>query len=108
MEEYILNEMKRQKIGWDHMSLKKPSPKINFAGIPAVSICVQGEAKRIHACIYTAIYCFDATHGCMPCVAALAIPAVSICVQGLAHLLIYVFSATVVFHCNSLLKCMCA
>jgi len=47
MEEHILTDMKRQNIGWDHMSLKSRGPSLSFAGIPAISICVQGDLGAV-------------------------------------------------------------
>jgi hypothetical protein len=47
MEEHILKTIKDTEVGWHGMSLRSPSLKVSFCGIPAISICVQGGPGSI-------------------------------------------------------------
>ena len=47
MENYILESMQKQKIGWHRMSYREPGAKVGFGGIPVISICVQGGPGTI-------------------------------------------------------------
>ena len=60
MEEYILDALRKENLGWDQMSLKKPSPKVDFSGIPAISICVQGGPGSVKTVL-------DAVSNDIPC-----------------------------------------